>query len=167
MKKLFLFTAFCFAVGTSVVAQDQCSTFYPFEEQKTLVYSNLDKKGNLESTTMNTIKVVDEIDGGLEAQVEAKILNKKDELVSENTFLVSCINNELKMDISNLMSPDMTNSFSNFEVTISGDAFTLPGELSEGQTLPDATSLIQADTGPIKLNITMTATNRKVEAFEQ
>ena len=166
MKRTFFFALICFLTTKLVPAQNECKAFYPFEEQTTLTYSNFDKKGKLESKNINTVTVVDDIDGGLQAQIISKILDKKEEEVSEHAFKVTCTGDGLKMDLSNLMSPQMTESFSNFEVSMSGDPYILPNDLVEGQELPDATNIIEADTGPIKLTMRMEATNRKVEGKE-
>ena len=168
MKRI-IFFAFVYAFSfADLTAQEEtvCKAYYPFEEQTTLTYSHYDKKGKLESKNINTVTVVEDIDGGLEAQIISKILDKSEEAVSEHTFKVICDGNGIKMDLSNLMSPKTTEAFSNFEVTMSGDPLLLPNDLKEGMELPDASNLIEADTGPINLKMTMNATNRKVEAKE-
>ena len=161
-------TALAALIGCQVlIGQNQCSTYFPFTEQKKLEYVNYDKKGEPAGKTLLHITVVDDIDNGLEAQVESTILDDQDEVLSEGAYQVQCVGNELRMDISNVMSPELTASFSHLEVTLSGDPFTLPAEWESGQALPDATNRLQAGSEGLKLmDITIQATNRKIEAEE-
>lgn len=148
-------------------AQDNCSGFYPFKERAVMEYTNYDKKQKVNSKVLHEITVVDEIENGYEAQVGTKTYDKVGELLSEGTFQISCVDNSIRLDAISMMSPELTNAFSNFEVTISGEELVIPSELEVGQSLPDANNVIQASSNDINLlKFNYSLTNRKVEAKE-
>ncbi len=163
---LILMAFYCYQ-NPFVFGQNNCSTYFPFEEQKTLEYTNYDKKGKFASKSISKVTVVDDIDNGLEAQLETQILDEQEEVMTTGSYQVKCLDDELRIDVSNLMSPEMTASFSHLEVTITGEPFTLPSILEPGLTLPDANNVIKAGSGGVNfMNISIDATNRKVEEAE-
>ena len=167
MRNILIVVIFCFYQNSTVFGQNECSTYFPFEEQKILEYTNYDKKGKFASKSISKVTVVDDIDNGLEAQLETQILDEQQEVLTEGSYQVKCLDNELRIDVSNLMSPEMTASFSHLEVSITGEPFTLPSSLEPGLTLPDASNVIKAGSGGVNfMNITIDATNRKVEEVE-
>ena len=151
-------------IGCQLLAgQNQCSSYFPFIEQKKLEYVNYNKKGDPAGTTVLLVTVVDDIVNGLEAQVESTFLDDQQEIISECTYQVACIDDELHMDVSNVMSPKLTATYSHLEVTISGDAFTLPADWEAGLALPDASNHIKAGAEGLNLmSITIHATNRRI-----
>ncbi|GJM35745.1 MAG: hypothetical protein DHS20C18_47460 [Saprospiraceae bacterium] len=145
-----------------------CSAFFPFKEKTTVEYANYNKKEKLQSYTRSTITVVDDTaDGGLEAQVETSTMDEKKEVIQEGAYQVVCKDNTLYMDLSDMLNPEMTESFSHMEVTIQGDKLVLPSDLEIGQVLPDAQTEIQAASGGINLlKMNFVISDRKVEAKE-
>ncbi len=165
MKTCGLFIAL-FLVTTGMKAQE-CSAYFPFKEKTSLEYANYNKKEKLQGYSQSTITVVDETDDGLEAQVETATLDEDREVLQEGAFQVVCKDNILYMDLTDMLSPEMTESFSHMEVTFTGDKMVLPSNLQVGQKLPDAQTVVQAASGGVNLlKFTFEITDRTVEAKE-
>lgn len=152
----------------STQAQD-CSDFFQFQKGVSFEYGYFDKKDKMEGRSVHEVEFVQDTDeGGVEAQVKTSLYDKKDELAHEGKYIVGCKDNTLKMDVTSLMGPDMTQAFAQMEVTITGDDLQLPSKLEVGQTLPDANTRIEAGSGGMKiLTMTFDVTDRKVEAKEK
>lgn len=161
MKNNFIF--FFLFLGAGLYAQSDCSMFYPFKEGVSLEYTYFDKKDKLESRTQSTIKLVKALPNGVEASVTNTLFDKKDKEQFAGEYLVRCEDGVIKMDASSMLNPAMQQSFSNMEVTIEGEDFTIPRKLEVGKALPDASTNIKAGTGGINIvNMTVNITDRKV-----
>ncbi len=155
-----------FLVSTGITAQE-CAAYFPFKEKTTLEYANYNRKEKLQSYSRSTITVVDETDDGMEAQVETATMDEDREVLQEGAFQVVCKDNILYMNLTDMLSPEMTESFSHMEVTFTGDKMALPSNLEVGQTLPDAQTVIQAASGGVNLlKFTFEITDRTVDAKE-
>lgn len=154
-------------VAHLLVAQD-CSVFFPFEEETVMEYASFDKKGRKEGMVEHHVVFVDDTDdGGLWARVETMVKDEDGESLMESDYEVTCQGNVLSFDMISVLSPQMTQAFSGMEMTITGDGLQLPAKLEVGQTLPEATTTIKAGTGNVNLvNMTISIFDRTVEAKE-
>ena len=168
MRKLTLCFTLVFAAVFTMMAQNDCSTFFPFEEGALMEYASYDKKGRLESTVSHKVAFVDDTDGGgLRARVETTIKDDEGDEQLTNDYEIFCSDNVISFDLISMMSPQMTQAFSNMDVTVSGDGLRLPADLEVGQELPEATTEIKAASGGMNLlTMTFNVTDRKVEAKE-
>ena len=149
--------------------QAQCKAYFPFKENVSLTYTTYNRKGKVQNTSTHTISSLEQMDdGSLKATVSVENESKKGEKSSGTSFDVYCKDNELQMDFSSMVSPEMQASFENMEVTISGDSFKLPSDLKIGQELDDIHAQIEtAMNGFTVMTMVVDQTNRKVEGKEK
>ena len=151
-----------------IYGQNNCEGFLAFQERTLLEYTHFDKKNDKSSRTTHHLTLIDELDDGFEAQVEAQTFDKVDELIHEGAYRITCKEGNFHLDVISMMAPELKNAFSNFEITISGDPLLIPNNLEVGQTLPDASSEVQASTDGLKLpKFIYTLSDRKVESQEE
>jgi len=167
MKK-WIFTFSLLAFGLVLTAQQNCGTFFPFEEKTVMEYASFDKKGKKESTVEHRVAFVEDFgEGSIKARVETKVMDEEGEEQMNADYEVSCKDNEITFDMISLLSPQMTQAFSGMEMTITGDGLSMPENLEVGQTLPEASTEIKAGTGNLNLiKMTISISDRKVEAKE-
>lgn len=160
-RNLFVLLPLCLALNSK--AQD-CSTFFPFKEGAYMEYTTFNKKGKVESITENTVKVITEDNGEIEAEVSTVLKDRKGKESYSGTYQVFCEGGKLLMDVNSMFNPAMQQSFSGYEVTIEGDALSFPNDLEVGQELPDASSKITTAASGINIaSMNIEITDRKVE----
>jgi len=163
MKFRILLVLLPLSFALNSVAQD-CSTFFPFKEGAYMEYTTFNKKGKVESITENTVKVINENDGEIEAEVSTVLKDKKGKESYSGTYQVFCKDGRLLMDVNSMFNPAMQQSFSGYEVTIEGDALSFPNDIEVGQELPDASSKITTAASGINIaSMNIEITDRKVE----
>ncbi|MCB0568231.1 MAG: hypothetical protein KDC66_00630 [Phaeodactylibacter sp.] len=156
-----------FLISAVAYAQD-CSIFYPFKEGVSMEYTNYNKKGKVESSTANTITVVETSANGAVATITSIIRDDKGKEQFTGDYTVRCEDGVIIMDASNMISPAMQQSISGMEVSMEGKGLTLPNKLQAGQELPDASTTIKAGSNGITIiNMTVNVTNRKVLGREE
>lgn len=148
-------------------AQDNCSTYYPFEEGTTFQITNYDRKDK--TTGVLDYKVVDvnSTDDGKTATIEMRVTDKKGEEVMDNDFNVTCANGVTSIDFKSLMPANMTEQYAEMETEITGTNLEIPNNLSVGQQLPDASMEMKINMGVMKMNMNLHITDRNVIAKEQ
>ncbi len=144
------------------------SSYFSFEENTSLTYTNYNWKGKVESKQTNTVKDVEQMsDGTVKATLAVKVEDKKGKETAEMSYEVYCKHNTLEMDFSSMITPEMQASFENMEVTMSGDNFQLPSNLKVGMELPNIeVEIAAAMNGFNVMTMRVSQTNRKVEAKE-
>ena len=145
--------------------QDQCDSFFPFEEGAEMEYTMYDKKDKLVGVATHQVASMENIDGGVEAEVKSKMVDKKGKEVYEGSYTVKCEGNKLYMDMSNFLPTEMLGQL---DATVEGEGLVIPSDLQVGQTLPDASTKINMASGGLGnlMNMTVTISNREVEAKE-
>lgn len=150
----------------AVMAQSNCSKYYPFGEGHVSEYEMLNKKGKTEGTMKYTVSNVNNSGGSTTATINSELFDKKGKSVMSSAFDMSCNGSTVTMDFKSLMNADMMKQFENSEVNITGTNVELPNTLSAGQTLPDADMNIVVNMGGMNLNMTTDITDRKVVGTE-
>lgn len=163
-----IFPILCLYSFVFLSAQDNCGTFYPFKKGTLLEYTHYDGKGKVNSSTVHSITWIEDMEGGgISARVEAVIKDKKGQETNKMDFKVICKDDVISMQLTSTLAPELTNAFQNMEVNVSGDDLQIPGKLTVGQTLPNATAQVSAGSSGLKLiNFNFEVRNRKVEAKE-
>lgn len=157
------FVLLSLVLAASTYAQE-CSTFFPFEKGANMEYTTFNKRGKVESITDNTVEEIDKNDASLKAVVATVLKDKKGKETFSGTYEVLCQDGKLLMDVNAMLNPQMTEAFSGYEVTVEGDALTLPYDLEVGKPLPDASSTITTSAEGINLvSMTVNITDRSVE----
>ncbi len=156
-----LTTCFLFTLSFTLSAQD-CTPWFPFQEGVAFEYTSYDKKDKVTSRVHYEVKEVMEKDGTYEATVHALISDKKEEVIADYDFEVTCKDGEFLADFSNFVNPTMKEAFGNVEVSTSGDDLIIPQDLSVGLELPDAITYMETAMGAISMKAEMYFTERKV-----
>lgn len=166
MKTNFIFPMIFILAAGRVTAQE-CATFFPFDKGAALEYTHYDDKGKVMLVSNQKVVMIDDAGAdGLTAQVDVVMLDKNGKEQTKGNYKVTCKASTLYMDITATM-PQMTQSFSQMEMQMTGDQLQLPAKLSVGQALPDAHMEIKAGSGGVNLmKMTIDVTERKVEGKE-
>lgn len=164
MKTLFKLTISLFSM--TIMAQSNCSKYYPFSEGATATYEMLNSKGKSDGSMTQTVMGLINSGGTSTATVNSELLDKKGKSLLESSFAISCDGNLVTMDFKSLMNADMMRQFDNLETEITGTNVDLPNELSEGQSLPDAGVTIKMNMAGMNMNMVTNITNRKVVGHE-
>lgn len=142
-------------------SQDNCSRFYPFVEGTTYQITNFDKKGK--TVGVFDYKVTDKriLDSSEVVTITSDVKDKNGELMISSTYDISCTNESISLDFKSLISPQIFDQYSDFDVDITGTNLVLPNQLFIGQELDDASLLMVIKMG-ITMNMQIDITNRKV-----
>lgn len=149
----------------SAFAQD-CSTFYPFTQGTLSTVTSYDKRGNVSASQEISILEVGNSAGLTTATAQARLKDKRGELITETTFNVTCRGDGVEIDIQSMMSPDLFEQFRGMETDISGTNIVLPNTLSVGDELPDAEMIMKIDMGGVNMTMEVSMIDRKVVAEE-
>ncbi len=146
-------------------AQD-CSTYFPFEENVRLEYEHLDKKGKLLQTSVQEITEVSSTGEGMEATINTELYDKKGKELTKGSYSVRCKGNTFYMDMSNLIPENVRQMGGESEMKMSGDGFVMDTDPKVGDQFPDSENTIEFKMGPMNMKMTMNITDHKVEAKE-
>lgn len=149
-------------------AQIDCEGYLPFEEGLVFEQTHYDAKGKITSVTSATFKEIQEVDGGFRGTVAYTMSDGKKKDMGEGDYLIECFEGVLKMDLSSMMNPAMTEAYQNMEMTMSGDGLNFPRQLEVGEVLPDGMTRMEvASNGVSIVTLTFESKNRTVEAREK
>jgi len=163
--KAFIISILTLLLTISLVAQNNCSKYYAFNEGTTFQITNYDKKGKTVGIIDYSVTSVRTIEGEEIATITSVVKDKKGEMVLESSYDITCKDDGISIDFKSLVNPQMLTQYGEFDVDITGTNLDLPNNLSVGQELPDASMEMTVSMGII-LNITVYITNRKVLATE-
>ncbi len=160
MKILKITFAFIFTIVLSIsgMAQEGCSTFYPFEEGVTFQITNYGRNNRVAAIT--DFLVTDATSNF--ATFKSFLRDKDGEVLNEATFTMSCENDGVVVDMESLLNPNLLENYRDFETEISGTKIVIPNNLEIGQELPDATMNMRINMSGINLKMEVSMTDRKV-----
>ncbi|WP_273567970.1 TapB family protein [Maribacter halichondriae] len=168
MKKLVLSFLLGILVIPNIVAQDNCSKYYPMVEGTSFEYTNTDKKGKSEGVTRYTISEVTQEGTATKATFDLKFIDKKGKEIFTTNYKITCEGDVVSIDYQSLFPSQMMQQYTEMglEMDITGTDIELPNDLSVGQDLADANVSVAMNMSGIKMNIDVNQTNRKVEKKE-
>lgn len=160
MKNIKITLAFIFTIVIMipVIAQDGCSTFYPFEEGATFQITNYGKNKRVAAITDF---LVTEATSNF-ATFKSFLRDKDGEVLNEATFTMSCENDGIVVDMESLLNPKLLDNYRDFETEISGTQIVIPNNLHIGQELPDATMNMKINMSGINMRMEVSMTDRTV-----
>ncbi|MFW5792864.1 MAG: hypothetical protein ACOCWC_01170 [Bacteroidota bacterium] len=165
ISKLVL-TALSLFLVINLSAQN-CNFYYPLVENSKMQYQSFNKKDKLESTQEATVKNVKNVGGAVEATINSKVFDKKNKLMHEGDYTVSCSGNDVSIDMSSFLDPAMMAGFEDMEVQLETNDLSIPSELTVGETLKDASlKMVVSTAGMTIANTDLQIKNRKVEGKE-
>jgi hypothetical protein len=149
-------------------AQTDCEGYLPFKEGLTFEHTHYDAKGKVTSVNSATFVEIKAADAGFRGTVAYRMSDGKKKESGEGSYVIECIGGVLKMDLSSMMNPAMTEAYQSMEMTMSGDGLQFPSSLEVGDVLPDGQTRIDvASNGVSIVTLAFESKNRKVEAREE
>lgn len=162
MKKLNLLIALVL-VGVCLHGQEVCSEWYPLQKDTKFQITTYDKGGDKASAVTDFLVK----DAGSDwALLAYSVSDKKGKVVAESEYEIRCENDGISIDFKSLGAPGVLEQYEDMEVEVSGTNLFVPNRLLEGQELPDSNMLMTVNVPPMKLNLTVDITNRRVEGSE-
>jgi len=153
--------------GTGVlIAQDNCSKYYPLKEGTTFQYTMYNKKGKSEGSSDYKITNVDNSGGETTATMAMTFSDKKGKEIFTSDYKYTCTGEGIKIDYNSLLPDEMFAQFKDMEYKITGTDIELPNNLSVGQNLDDANVTMAISMAGMKMDIEVNMINRKVEKQE-
>jgi len=156
--KLIIICMLTVFISNSMIAQDGCSTFYPFEQGVTFQITNYGKNSRVAAITDF---LVTEATSNF-ATFKSFLRDKDGEVLNEATFTMSCENDGIVVDMESLLNPQLLENYRDFETEISGTKIVIPNDLHIGQELPDATMSMLVNMSGINISMEVSMTDRTV-----
>lgn len=165
MKQFVILIAFVCAI--SVNAQTNCSPYYPFKKGHTVTVHQYDKKDRLSTISKYKVNEVTTSGTATTITIDMSVLDgaSKDEITSIQ-FKAICDGNTTRLDPESMVSPKLFEQYKDMTYTIDGTAFAFPHSLEVGQKLSDAEIKMKVDAGIMKMNMTVTMSDRVVKNKE-
>jgi hypothetical protein len=166
MKHIMLSVLFCYAAVAGLIAQD-CPMYYPAKENTTMEYKQYDKKGALSGSSIQKITGIKKSSNSTEADISSEHFDAKGKSLGVVKLTAKCEAGVFYIDMSNYMNQQSTDSYKDMEMTMEGGNLEMPWNLKAGDMLKDGNMKMSfASGGMTVMNMTISITNRKVEAVE-
>ena len=166
IKTILSVLAFCSCY--LLMAQNNCSTFYPMEEGTSYQYTMYNKKNKVEGTTDYTVSKVSTSGDETYATMQLRFEDNKGKNVFESDYNITCTGDGVRIDYESLYPSQMQQQYEDMgmEKEITGTDDQKPNNHEVGQTLEDSNVNVSMDMGGMKMKIDVEMTDRKVEAKE-
>ncbi|TVQ93074.1 MAG: hypothetical protein EA393_02620 [Bacteroidetes bacterium] len=153
-------------ISTAVFAQ-MCDLYFPLVESNGVQFQSFDRRDRLQGTQDLMVKEVINHADRIEAVINTKYYDNRENFQHESDFTVICKGNEIILDIQSVIDQSMLQGFQDMEVEMSGIDIVFPDNPSVGQELEDASMTISVSSGGMKLTeMTFTIRDRKIEGME-
>jgi len=168
MKKTLLFIVALVFGTSSLIAQDNCSKYYPLVEGSTLEYTFYNKKGKQDGKMEYSVSNVTDVAGQTTGTFSMSFIDKKGKSSFSSEYDLSCTGEGIKIDHMSILPTQMMSQYEDMDIDmdITGTDIELPNDLSVGQQLADANVSCKMNISGIKMNIEVTQVDRKVEKKE-
>ncbi|MBS9461877.1 hypothetical protein KIM67_05600 [Flagellimonas sp. 389] len=163
-----ILSALAFCSCYFLIAQNNCSTFYPMEEGTSYQYTIYNKKDKIEGTTDYTVSKVSTSGDETYATMQLRFEDNKGKNVFESDYNITCTGDGVRIDYESLFPSQLQQQYKDMgmEMDITGTDVQIPNNLAVGQTLEDSNVNVSMDMGGMKMKINVEMTDRKVEAKE-
>ena len=162
MKIKFTLLILTFFFGYTLVAQNACNAYYPFEEGAKFEITNFNKKGKKEGAVSYEVTNIE----NNVATLETQIFDEKGKEITTTNYEVTCEGDQISIDFKSLMSPDLFKQYKDMDVDMTGTNIEFPKELQVGQTLKDANMDMAINMNGMKMKMSIKMINRTVDAKE-
>jgi hypothetical protein len=166
MKRLLTFSLGCIFLVAGIRAQD-CTMYFPGEENTQLEYKQFDKKGNPAGSSIQKITGITRNAGSVITEVSSEQFDAKGKSLGSVQLQARCENGIYYIDMKNYMNQQSMESYEDMEMTMEGGNLEIPGNLKAGDVLKNGDMKMSFSSGGMTvLNMTIAITNRKVDAVE-
>ena len=168
MKHLFvLVLAMTLSAYAGAADVTTCQGYMLMEKGVTLEYKDYDNKEKLEGIQEQTVTEILESGGVITVKIHSVFKDAKGKTEHEGDMTFTCKDGEIKVDMSSMMDPKMSESLKDMELKIEQTNLVFPSAFTEGQTLPDGQMTMTASSGGYQvMKIVTSIVERKVEKFE-
>ncbi len=149
------------------ISQNDCNMYYPLKEGAKFQITTYDKSKKPTSVLDYKVINVKNTASGKVATIQGSVRDKKDKMVSELEYEVTCQDNKLSIDFESMLSPQLLAQFKDMDYEITGTNMDWPNDLSVGQDLPDSNMNMKISMAGMNMNMDMNVTNRKVSGKEK
>jgi co-chaperonin GroES (HSP10) len=160
MKNLF-FIVFLLLIANGF-SQEVCSVYYPLQKGTSFQITSYEKVNK--PTAVVDYEVSDA--GADWAMLAYEVKDKKGEVIANSEYEIRCQDDGIAIDFKSLGAPGIMEQYKDMEIEVSGTNLIIPNELLEGRELPDSNMHMTIHVNPIKLNMDVNITNRKVSGKE-
>lgn len=164
MNKLLYSIIFIFASIT--IAKAQCNEYYTLQVGSAWEYETYNAKDKLAGKNQQKVTALSKNPGGYVATVNSVMFDEKGKEVMKGDLGFKCDNGTMYIDMRNFISEDQLKAFSSYEMKVEATNLEIPPTLSAGESLGDGSVTITASGAPLPMKMTVTITDRKVEAKE-
>jgi hypothetical protein len=167
MKKFISLLIISLSFLPAILAQD-CDMYYPLKEGTTLQTKNYDAKNKLTGIVNQKVSKVNKLANGVEVAIQSQMLDKDQKELFNGEFTARCENGVYTVDMKNMINPSTMAGFKDMTVSIEGDNLDIPRNAKPGDMLKGGklTMKVTTQSGVNIMNMTMTVSNRQVEAIE-
>lgn len=166
MKQLLLIAVFCYSSVAVLIAQD-CPMYYPDKENTQMEYKQYDKKGGLSGSSVQKITSIKKSAGSTEVAVSAETFDAKGKSLGTANLKARCEGGIFYIDMSNYLNQQSTDAYKDMEMKVEGGNLEMPSGMKAGDVLKDGDMKMSFSSGGMNvMNISVSITNRKVEAIE-
>jgi len=168
MRKLFS-AVFLFALVLSVVTVSRAQECFgmPLKEGAGFEMASLNAKGKQEATIKYRFTSVKQEGDFTVVEVEMETLNSKGKSEATQKYTMKCNGNEYLVDAAAFIAQDQFKSLEGFNMTFKSEDVVYPGQLSEGQTLKNASLNGTGNMNGIPVTFDLYITDRKVGGKEK
>ncbi|MBP7849586.1 MAG: hypothetical protein KA053_04860 [Lentimicrobiaceae bacterium] len=163
---LFGILLLAFMGSVQIVAQD-CNAYFPYKEGFTIEMRHYDKKDKLSGSSVQKVKSIRQIDGGMAYVMSQLFRDDKGAEQFSGDFEISCQDGLIRVDMKKLLGPAMMGAYEGMEVQIDGDQLEFPSSLQVGQVLKGGVMNITImNQGMKMMSMQVVVSDRVVEAKE-
>ncbi len=163
MKRIHILLSALF-LSTFAISQD-CDVYIPNEVGTELELTHYDKKGKVTGISTQTVKEINEVEGGIEYHVHQLYTDEKGKDPMEADLKFECSGGVFYVDMDAYINQEQMKAYEDMEMKVETTEMGFPEKPQAGQTLDDGNVTIKI-LGPIPITMTVDIVNRQIEAIE-
>jgi hypothetical protein len=169
MKNFSLKTLICLialVAGCVTAATAQCNEYYILQEGSEWEFETYNGKGKLSGKNQQKVTAFSKNADGFVATVNSTMTNEKGKELMKGDLEFKCVNGTMLIDMRNYISEEQMKAYKNYKIKVEATNLEIPSGLAPGQSLKDGNVTVTTVEGPIPMKMTITISDRKVEAKE-
>lgn len=162
MKKNLLLLAALLLLSPFAFSQS-CELYFPVEEGTSFEMTSYNPKGKVEGVVKHEVLSKSGSGDDISANYKMTQFDKKGKETFSTDYDIHCEDGVMMIDMRSMLNGSDMGNYEGMEMTVDGGNMAIPGELTPGQTLPDANIKVSFGSGGMNMfSIEVDVTNRKV-----
>jgi hypothetical protein len=168
MKSSSLITLICFIVSMASVTTStaQCNEYYLLQQGSEWEFQTFNAKGKLSGKNLQKVTAFSKTGDGYVATVNSQMTDEKGKELMKGDLEYKCAGGTMYIDMRNYISEEQLKAYKSYEMKVETTNLEIPSNLAPGQSLKDGSVTVSAVGGPFPMKMTITISDRKVEAKE-